>query len=93
MAFVLWQGVLVEILTSTQVTTASSEVFSSVSKFSESSGGFCLPQLDPEFLATPESLVDDWSNFWNGQSASNKNVNNYTSIPRVPPCATQDPLM
>jgi hypothetical protein len=66
MAFVLRQGVSVEILTSTQVTTASSEVFSSVSKFSESSGGFCLPQLDPEFLVTPDSGSGDWISCWIG---------------------------
>ena len=54
-------GVLVVSLSSTQVTIASSEVFSSVSKFSASSGGFCLPQLDPEFLVTPDSGVGDWT--------------------------------
>jgi hypothetical protein len=30
------------------------------------SGEFCLPQFDPEFLVTPESLIDDWSKFWIG---------------------------
>ena len=61
MVVVLQQGVLVEILPSAQVTTASPEVFLSVSKFSNSSGGFCLPQFDPEFLVTPESGVGDWT--------------------------------
>jgi hypothetical protein len=68
-------------------------IFKRANKFLGIFGEICLPQLDPEFSVTPESLVGDWTNFWIGWSASNKNVNNDTSIPRVPPCATYCPMM
>ena len=39
-------------------------VFSSLcDNFLDFSGEFCLPQLDPEFLVTPESQHDDWLEF------------------------------
>ena len=68
-------------------------IFQRVNKIFGNFWEICLTQLDPEFSVTPESLVDDWTKFWIGWSANNKNVNNYTSIPCVPPCATLYPMM
>src|SRR6185369_17800532 len=31
--------------------------------FLDFSGEFCLPQFDPEFLVTPDFLIDNWSDF------------------------------
>ena len=49
MVVVLRQGVLVEILPSTQVTTAFSEVFPSVSEFSDFLGDFAYLSLTLNF--------------------------------------------
>ena len=52
------------------------------------SGEFCLPQFDPEFLVTPESLKDNWRNFGLVDHLGYENINKTRQIPRALSCAT-----
>ena len=68
-------------------------IFKRANKFWEIFGKFAYPSLTLNFLLHRNLWLVIGRIFWIGWSASNKNVNNYTSIPRVPPCAIYYPMM